>query len=96
MYKSDKVGVDVCIDGMLGELSYDIEHEKRHVEACKKAYEEAHELALQAMNESCDAYYRLITAELDLEKLEIIDKHIRQARTDVDEAYNDWLKWRKA
>lgn len=49
MYKQDKVGVDVRIDGMLGELSYDIERAKKHVEACKKAYEEAHELATKAV-----------------------------------------------
>ena len=92
MYKQDKVGVDVRIDGMLGELSYDIERAKKHVEACKKAYEEAHELATNAVIASCDANFELHIAERNLENLESIDKQLRQARTDVDKAYNDWLK----
>jgi hydrogenase maturation factor len=52
MYKQDKVGVDVRIDGMTAELSHDIEHMKKIVEARKKAYEEAHEAAIKAMRDS--------------------------------------------
>ena len=96
MYKSDMIGADIYIGEMLGELSYDVERAKKHVEACKIAYEEAHEIAIKAMVASSDAYYELSMAKFDLDKLESIDKQLRQARVGVDTAYNEWLKWHKA
>lgn len=96
MYKQDKVGVDVRIDGMTGELSYDIESAKQCVEARKKEYEDAHNAALEAMNASIDAAWELRKAELELEKLESIDTMLRRAKEDVDQAYDAWLEWRKS
>lgn len=96
MYKQDKIGVDVRIDGMTGELSYDIESVKAYVETLTKAYEDAHEAALEAMNASIDAYCALDKAKRELEKLESIDEKLRKAKEDVDQAYDAWLKWQKS
>lgn len=96
MYKQDKIGVDVRIDGMTGELSHDIEHAKDRVKLLKEAYENAHETALAAMNASIDAAWELDKAERELKKLESIDEKLRQAKKDVDQAYDAWLEWRKS
>ena len=96
MYKQDKVGVDVRIDGMTGELSYDIESMKAYVESLTKEYEDAHEAAIKAMNASIDAYCALDKAKRELDKLESIDAKLRKAKEDVDQAYDAWLEWRKS
>lgn len=96
MYKSDKIGVDTRIGGMLGELSYDINHQIAVVESLKDAYEEAHEAAVTAMNASIDAAIERDKAIKELERLESIQEMLRHAMEDVDWAYNDWLEWRKS
>lgn len=96
MYKSDKIGVDTRIDGMLGELSYDIERQKTFVEALKEEYEEAHAFAVQAMNASIDAAIERDKAIKELERLESIDAALRRARNDVDQAFDNWMDWYKS
>ena len=96
MYERDKIGVDVRIDGLRGELSYDIEQARRAVETLKKAYDDAHEIAMKAMTASADACFEYHQAEWELEKLEGIDSQLRKAKGDVDQAYTTWLEWRKS
>jgi hypothetical protein len=95
MYKSDKIGIDTRIGGMLGELSYDIERQKEFVEAMKEEYEEAFAFAVQAMNASVDAAIERDKAIKELERLESIDKMLREAKISVDQAYDDWNDWTK-
>ena len=89
MYKQDKIGVDGNIDGLLGELSHDIRLAKEHVAAMEAMYEEA-------MNAYIDARIERDKARNELKCLESIDEVLRRARTDVDQAYDDWLKLHKS
>lgn len=96
MYKQDKIGVDIRIDGLTGELSHDIEHAKDRVKLLKEAYMIAHEAADAALRQSIDAAWDLNQAERELEKLKSIDEKLRQAKKDVDQAYDDWIEWHKS
>lgn len=96
MYKQDKIGIDVRIDGMTGELSYDIAHMRTLVKVLEDAYKDAHEAAVKAMRASADAYCELDRAKRELEVLESIDETLRRSKKEIDSAYDVWAEWRKS
>ena len=96
MYKQDKTGIDCRIDGMTGELSYDIQRAKDHVEAMKKVYNKAQEEATQASLVLIHAFEDLAKAESELNNLVRIDQKLRDAKRDIDHAYEEWLDWHKS
>lgn len=96
MYKQDKTGVDVRIDGMTGELSHDIQRAKDYVETMKKVYIKAQEEATQASLVLVHAFEDLVEAESELNDLMRIDRKLREAKRDIDRAYEEWVDWHKS
>lgn len=96
MYKQDKIGAVTRIDGMLGELSYDINRVKELVETLEEEYDRAHAAAVAALTASMDALSDLNEAKHELEVLESIDEKLRRSRDGVNQAYDTWYDWHKS
>lgn len=96
MYRMDKIGATTRIDGMIGELSYDINRAKELVETLQEEYDRAHDAAIAAMIASVNALSDLDKAKRELEVLEGIDETLRQAKDGVNQAYDAWYNWHKS